>query len=177
MVKSTSINKNLSVLIGVITAILLGMVLLISQGYDPIESYGRIIHYSLMTSKGRANTLTRIVFLIIAGCSASIGLGSGASNLGQFGQILLGAFTANIVGLYLPLPAVILLPLMVVVGCAAGALYSGLAALGKKYFQMNEFITHPEVMQAAGKAAGDFVASQVGATDKILSDILPALQH
>ena len=141
MVKSTSINKNLSVLIGVITAILLGMVLLISQGYDPIESYGRIIHYSLMTVKGRANTLTRIVFLIIAGCSASIGLGSGASNLGQFGQILLGAFTANIVGLYLPLPAFILLPLMVVVGCAAGALYSGLAALGKKYFQMNEFIT------------------------------------
>ena len=43
--------------------------------------------------------------------------------------------------------------------------------------KMNEFITHPEVMQAAGKAAGDFVAGQVGATDKILSDILPALDH
>ena len=43
--------------------------------------------------------------------------------------------------------------------------------------KMNEFITQPEVMQAAGKAAGDFVASQVGATDKILSDILPVLEH
>ena len=43
--------------------------------------------------------------------------------------------------------------------------------------KMNEFITQPEVMQAAGKAAGDFVASQVGATDKILSDILPVLKH
>lgn len=43
--------------------------------------------------------------------------------------------------------------------------------------KMNEFITQPEVMQAAGKAAGNFVASQVGATDKILSDILPVLKH
>ena len=43
--------------------------------------------------------------------------------------------------------------------------------------KMNEFITQPEVMQAAGKAAGDFVSSQVGATDKILSDILPVLKH
>lgn len=139
-VTALKIKKNLTVLLGVITAVLIGMVLLASQGYNPIEGYGCILKYSLSTSVGIANTINRFVFLMIAGASAAMALGSGASNLGQFGQLLMGAMSATLVGLYVKLPSFLLIPLMILVGMVAGALWAGLAGLGKKLFGMNEFI-------------------------------------
>lgn len=133
-------RKAITVLLGIITAILIGMLLLASQGYSPADSYGSILKYSLSTSVGRANTINRFVFLLIAGASAAMALGSGASNLGQFGQLLMGAMTAALIGIYSNLPSVILIPLMIAGGVIAGALWAGLAAFGKKKFGMNEFI-------------------------------------
>lgn len=133
-------RKALTVLLGIITAVVIGMIMLASQGYSPAESYGSILKYSLSTSVGRANTINRFVFLLIAGASAAMALGSGASNLGQFGQLLMGAMTAAIIGIYVKLPAIILLPLMIAGGILAGAAWAGLAAMGKKKFGMNEFI-------------------------------------
>lgn len=133
-------RKEITVLLGVITAILIGMLMLASQGYSPLKSYGSIIEYSLKTSVGRANTINRFVFLVIAGASAAMALGSGASNLGQLGQLLMGAMSATLVGIYVDLPGFILIPLMIVVGMFAGAAWAAVAALGKKLFGMNEFI-------------------------------------
>lgn len=133
-------KKNLTVVLGIITAILIGMLMLASQGFSPMECYSSIVQYSLASSVGLANTINRFVFLMIAGASAAVALGSGASNLGQFGQILMGAMTATLIGLYVNLPGYILIPLMIFGGMLAGALWAGLAALGKRLFGMNEFI-------------------------------------
>lgn len=134
------IRKEITVLLAVITAIIMGMILLASQGYSPSQSYSGILRYSLSTSIGRANTINRFVFLLISGASAALALGSGVSNLGQFGQILMGAMATTLVGLYVDAPAFLLIPLMIVVGVLAGAAWAGVAALGKKLFGMNEFI-------------------------------------
>lgn len=133
-------KKQLTVLLGIITAILIGMVMLATQGYSPIQSYGCILRYSLSTAVGRANTINRFVFLLIAGSSAAMALGSGASNLGQFGQLLMGAMTSVLIGIYVDLPSIILIPLMIAAGMLAGALWAAVAAAGKKLFGMNEFI-------------------------------------
>lgn len=134
------VKHEVTVLLGIITAVVIGMLMLMTQGYNPIESYGSILKYSLSTGIGRANTVNRAVFLLMAGASASIALGSGASNLGQFGQSLCGAMTATMIGLYCPLPPVLLIPFMILSAMAAGAVYAGIAALGRKYLGMNEFI-------------------------------------
>ena len=133
-------KKNLTVVLGVVTAVIIGMIMLASQGYSPSTCYTSILKYSLSTDVGRANTINRFVFLMLAGASAAMALGSGASNLGQFGQLLMGAMAAALIGLYVPAPAIILIPLMILAGMLAGALWAGVAALGKKLFGMNEFI-------------------------------------
>ncbi len=138
--KSPDLRRGITVFLGVVTAILIGMLMLASQGYSPMDSYASILKYSLSTHVGMSNTINRAVFLLIAGASAAIALGSGASNLGQFGQLLMGAMAATVIGLYVKLPAVILIPLMIVGGMAAGAAYAGIAALGRRCFGMNEFI-------------------------------------
>ncbi len=133
-------RKRFTVILGIITAILLGMLMLFSQGYSPIQAYGSILNYSLFSSVGIANTINRFVFLLLAGSSAALALGANVSNLGQFGQLLMGAMTSTLVGLYVPLPSFLLIPLMMITGMLAGALWSGIAAMGKKFFGMNEFI-------------------------------------
>lgn len=134
------IKREFTVVLGVVTAVVIGMGMLASQGYNPIESYLSILKYSLSTDIGRANTVNRAVFLLMAGASAALALGSGASNLGQFGQILSGAMTATLIGIYCPLPSVLVIPLMIVGGMAVGAAYAGAAAFGKRVLGMNEFI-------------------------------------
>lgn len=134
-------KNKVTVLLGVLTAILIGMLMLAAQGASPMESYGSILQYSLGTAVGRANTINRFVFLTLAGASAAVALGSGVSNLGQQGQILMGAFAAALTGIYVPAPGIVLVPLMILVGVIAGALYAGIAALAKRYLGMNEFIT------------------------------------
>lgn len=133
-------KKGFTVLLGIVTAILVGMLLLASQGYSPIQVYSCILNYSLGSDVGQANTINRFVFLLLSGASAAVALGANASNLGQFGQLLMGAMSATLVGVYVNLPSVLLIPLMLIVGMLAGALWAGLAALGKKLFGMNEFI-------------------------------------
>ena len=134
-------KNKVTVLLGVLTAILIGMLMLAAQGASPMESYGSILQYSLGTAVGRANTINRFVFLTLAGASAAVALGSGVSNLGQQGQILMGAFAAALTGIYVPAPGIVLVPLMILVGVIVGALYAGIAALAKRYLGMNEFIT------------------------------------
>ena len=109
-------KNKVTVLLGVLTAILIGMLMLAAQGASPMESYGSILQYSLGTAVGRANTINRFVFLTLAGASAAVALGSGVSNLGQQGQILMGAFAAALTGIYVPAPGIVLVPLMILVG-------------------------------------------------------------
>lgn len=133
-------KKWMTVFLAIATAILLGMLMLWVQGYNPIESYQCILEYSLFSSFGLANTINRTALLVLTGISAAVALGSGASNLGQFGQLLCGAITATVIGLYVPLPGIVLIPVMMAAGAVAGGLYAGLAALGRRHLGMNEFI-------------------------------------
>ena len=134
-------KKYIPVILGIITAILLSMLMLLVQGYNPIESYKSILSYSVFSLFGISNTLNRMGILLIVGLSAAIALGSGVSNLGQFGQILIGAIVATVVALYVDLPKFMLIPLILASGIIAGALYAFIAALLKKLFGMSEFIT------------------------------------
>lgn len=134
-------KKYIPVMLGIITAILLSMFMLFLQGYNPVESYKSILSYSVFSLFGISNTLNYMSILLVVGLSAALALGSGVSNLGQFGQILIGAIVATIVGLSVDLPKFILIPLILVSGMAAGAIYASIAAIGKKLFGMSEFIT------------------------------------
>ena len=139
-IRSPRFRNGFTVLLGVVTAIIIGMLMLASQGYSPLEGYRSILKYSLSSPVGISNTINRGVFLLLAGTSAAVALGAGVSNLGQFGQLLMGAMAATVIALYIPLPSVLLIPLMIVGGMIAGAFYAWIAAFGKQKFGMDEFI-------------------------------------
>lgn len=126
--------------VGVLLAFTLGAVVMIVQGYNPLDTYLRLFEYSLAPGK-ISYTLSNSVPLVLTGLSASVAFASGAINLGQPGQLLIGAIFATIGGLYLDLPPLLMLPGLIMLAMVGGALWSGIAALFKYWFNMSEFIT------------------------------------
>jgi general nucleoside transport system permease protein len=127
--------------VGVILAFLLGAVVMAIQGYNPLETYYRLFEYSLGDLNKISYTLSKSVPLVLTGLSASVAFASGPVNLGQPGQLVMGALLATIGGLYINLPPVLMVPVLLLLAMLGGALWSGLAGLLKRWFNMSEFIT------------------------------------
>ena len=134
-------KKVISGVSGIIVAMLLGAVIMLAQGYHPLETYGALFNYSLGDLFSLATTLRNAVPLILTGLSASVAFASGPVNLGQPGQLVMGALLATIGGLYVDLPPILMVPFLLLLGMIGGALWSGLAALMRHLFNMSEFIT------------------------------------
>jgi simple sugar transport system permease protein len=126
--------------VGVLLAFLLGAVVMLLQGFNPLETYYRLFEYSLAPGK-IAYTLGKSVPLVLTGMSAAVAFAAGPVNLGQPGQLLMGALFATVGGLTLDLPPVLMLPTLMLLAMLGGALWSGVAALLKYFFNMSEFIT------------------------------------
>ncbi len=134
-------KKSAVIIFGVLLAFLVGALLLEFQGFDSLTSYASMFKNSLFTNIALGNTLSRMAIFIVLGLSAFFGFNSGVSNLGLFGQLLMGALTASLIGVNVQLPSFILIPLMLILAGLAGGLYASIAGLLKLYFKMNEFIT------------------------------------
>lgn len=134
-------RKLLHSLAGVLAALLVGALLMLLQGRNPLLVYGSLADFSLIGAQDLATTLRTTIPLALTGLSAAIAFASGPVNLGQPGQLVAGALAATLVGLAVDLPAPLQLPLLALAGAAGGALWAGLAALLKRLAGMSEFIT------------------------------------
>lgn len=133
-------NKWVSGITGVLIALLIGALIMLVQGFNPIAVYSALFEFSLGGVSPLATTFKNAVPLVLTGLSASIAFASGPVNLGQPGQFLIGALFATVGGLYIHLPPLLEIPLLVVLAMLGGALWSGLAALLRMAFNMSEFI-------------------------------------
>jgi simple sugar transport system permease protein len=134
-------KKLISGVSGIVIAMLLGAVIMLIQGYHPLETYGALFNYSLGDFYSLSTMLRNSVPLILTGLSAAVAFASGPVNLGQPGQLVIGALCATIGGLYLDLPPYLMIPTLIALAMIGGALWSGIAALLKHLFNMDEFIT------------------------------------
>ncbi|HAD07191.1 MAG TPA: ABC transporter permease, partial [Anaerolineaceae bacterium] len=103
-------QKILNAVIGIVVALFLGAILLLLQGYDPLATYEALFRYSLFGYYPFATTLRNAVPLVLPGLSAAIAFASGVVNLGQPGQLVMGALFATVGGLYLDLPPALMIP-------------------------------------------------------------------
>ncbi len=133
-------QRILNAALGIVIALLIGAVIMLAQGYNPLASYMALFEFSLGSPYALATTFKNAVPLVLTGLSAAIAFASGPINLGQPGQLLMGALAATIGGLYLDLPPVLLIPTLALLAMLGGALWAGLAALLRQAFGMSEFI-------------------------------------
>lgn len=129
-------------LASVALALVFCAVFLALTGRNPLELYLAMAVGALGSAYGLSETAVKAIPLML--CSLGIGLAFRMQlwNIGAEGQLYLGAFAATWVPLTFPnLPAFVMLPAMLALGMAAGALWALGPAFLRVKWQVNEIIT------------------------------------
>ncbi len=138
----TSLQALLIPLLSVILAIVAGSLFMWSAGYDAFAAYGGMLSGSLGSPTAIGRTLLNAVPFVFAGLAVAFAFKGGLFNIGGEGQLFLGAVTSAWIGIALAgLPGPVLVPLALLAGGLAGALWGGLAGALKAYTGAHEVIT------------------------------------
>jgi simple sugar transport system permease protein len=126
----------------VLLAALIGAVILAVSGANPIFAYGALLKGAFGNMSAFGRTLEKATPLIFSGLAVAFGFKAGLFNIGAQGQLLFGAITAAALGFGIEgLPAIIHIPLALIGGAIAGALFAAIPGALKTYTGAHEVIT------------------------------------
>ncbi|NCF68717.1 MAG: ABC transporter permease [Anaerolineaceae bacterium] len=128
--------------LSVILALLIGAILLWISGANPLAAYAALFNGALGSPEAIGRTLEKSTPLIFSGLAVAFAFKAGLFNIGGQGQLLVGAIVAAYIGFAVDgLPFIIHMPLALLAGSLAGALWAGIAGALKAYTGAHEVIT------------------------------------
>lgn len=134
-------TKVLVPLLSVVIGIIFGAIIMLAFGYNPIEGYTALIRGSVGNPFNIGQTIRAATPLIFTGLGFSIAYTAGFFNIGLSGQALWGWLISVWIGISMPeAPTWIVLPLAIVGGMVAGALWAAIAGVLKAFFNTSEVI-------------------------------------
>lgn len=113
--------------LGIVVGLLLGAM----TGHSPSVIWSTLVQGSLGDATSIAFTLTAAAPLLLVAVGTVICMRAGQFNIGQEGQVTLGAIGAGFVVFKIDAPSTLLIPLAFLAAMAAGALWAFLAAVLK----------------------------------------------
>ena len=130
-------------IVALLIAILVGDILILSFGQSPAAVYELLISGTWGNAYGFGQVLYKTTILTFTGLSVALALRAGLFNIGAEAQLAAGGFAAALLGLVLPagIPALLVLPLYIVVAALAGAVVGGIPGALKAKFGAHEVIT------------------------------------
>ncbi len=132
--------------LAVLTAMLVGAVVILMAGGNPLYAYLGLFQGAFGSAKAWSETAVWATPYIFAGLAVALAFKGGLFNIGAEGQLALGAVVAAWIGYALPdmleisLPAIIHLPLAIILGVLAGALWAAIPGALKAYTGGHEVI-------------------------------------
>ncbi len=133
-------------LLAVVTAVILGGIIILLTGGDPFTAYRGLVEGAFGTRKALSETAVWATPYIFTGLAVALAFKGGLFNIGAEGQLAFGAVTAALIGYALPgwlgfdLPAYIHVPLAVGLGMLAGVLWAAIPGALKAYTGGHEVI-------------------------------------
>ena len=127
ILKTLKKNRNYLISLGlsILEAFLLGALLMLVTGYDPMKGYAAMLKGAFGSSRVFGNTLAKMLTLCLTGLATAVGARAGLFNVGGEGQLYLGGMAATVVGIWLcGLPAAVAVPLAFLAAAAAGGAYA-----------------------------------------------------
>ena len=130
-------------IVSILLALLLGALVLIAAGHNPLAVYGAMAGGAFGSTNGLAETLVKTIPLLLAALGVSIAFRMLLWNIGAEGQLYLGAICATGTALFLlpTAPSYVIIPAMVLAGFVGGALWGLIPGVLRAYFNVNEIIT------------------------------------
>lgn len=132
----------LTPLFATVLALLVGAVMLLLLGANPIEAYSAMANGAFGNLNSLADTLVKATPLLFVGLGICIAFRGGVLNIGGEGQLVAGAVAATAMALSLSQwPGWVIIPSCLTVGFLAGAIWGGIAGALKAYLNVNEILS------------------------------------
>ena len=128
-------------LLAIVLAVLVGAVVMVCFGYNPVEAYSALMKGAFGTLPAFTSTLTKSVPIMLTGLAVAVAFKCGVFNIGAEGQLLMGSLFAGIAGIYIDfLPAILHVPVTLAAAIFGGMLWAFIPAVMKQKFQVNVVI-------------------------------------
>ena len=128
--------------IGLLIALIVGTLLLLGAGHEPLKIYSRMFEASLGDPDAWAVTINRAIPLGLAGLAVAVAGSMGLWNIGAEGQIMAGAIGAAWVArVGDDWPSIVLITMMLIAALGGGSVLAIGPALARAKFGVNEIIT------------------------------------
>lgn len=132
-------------IVGTLIAIVMGFVcaaiILALAGYNPGSAFYAMLQGIFGRPKYIANIIVKSTPIILTGCSVAFAYKMGLFNIGAEGQYIMGALAACLTGIVCQFPFWLEIPLILLAGMAAGALYGAFVGFLKSRFNIHEVIS------------------------------------
>lgn len=128
-------------LVSILLGLIIGALILLAAGYNPLQAYGVMIQGIFGKPKYLSYVIIRSTPLILTGLSIAFAFRTGLFNIGAEGQFIIGSTTAVAVGYFLHLPMILHIPLVIVCAIFAAGFWGGIAGYFKARFGVNEVIS------------------------------------
>ncbi|MDJ0912079.1 MAG: ABC transporter permease [Desulfobacterales bacterium] len=116
--------------------------MLSALGANPIKGFGTMFASAFGNLDGLASTAVKSIPLLLVGIGICIAFRASVINIGGEGQMVMGALLATIMALAFPgLPAIIFIPLVLLVGLIGGAAWGAIPGALKAYFNVSEILS------------------------------------
>ncbi|MBE7549675.1 MAG: ABC transporter permease [Anaerolineales bacterium] len=129
-------------LLGALVAFLIGAVLIQLAGSDPLVAYPAMVRGAFGGSRQLTETILKATPMLLVALGLTVAFKARVWNIGAEGQYFMGALAGSLIALTFPtLPAIILIPAMLLAGIIGGALWGLLPALLRTKRGMSEIIS------------------------------------
>ncbi len=126
-------------LVGV--ALLFSAVFMAVLGFDPLAVYMKMAKGAFGSLYGISESILQAIPMMICALGVAIAFKMNISNIGGEGQFTMGAMAAAGVAIYMPgIPDLMKIPIMILVGFAAGAAWGAVSITPKVLWNVNETI-------------------------------------
>ncbi len=127
--------------LSLLAGLIVGALALLAAGYNPFAAYATLIAGVFSAPRDWSFVLIRSTPLVLTGLSVAFAFRTGLFNIGAEGQYIMGALGATLFGVFVPLPAVLHIPLTMLAGILCGAAWGAVAGILKSRWGINEVIS------------------------------------
>jgi len=132
----------LTPILATLAALIVGAVMLVALGANPLQAYAALLDGAVGSVNSLADTIVKATPLLFVGVGICISFRGGVINIGGEGQLVVGALAATVASLALSgWPGWAIIPLALLFGFLAGAIWGFIPGALKAYLNVNEILT------------------------------------
>jgi len=134
-------SKFILTIISILIAFVVGAIFLLAMGISPVAAYTKLYTGIFSTTKSLSYCVVYATPLIFTGLAVAFSFRTGVFNIGAEGQFVVGSMAACVVGILVPAPAYLLIPMCFIAAAVAGALWGIIVGVLKTKYGINEVLS------------------------------------